>query len=508
MSTILEMKGISKSFPGVRALQEVSFEVRRGEMHALIGQNGAGKSTLMKILAGQYTCDEGSIAINGARVSISSPKGSQKLGISIVHQELSLLPNLTVADNIFLGREFGKAGLIHEQAVIRRAAELIDSLGIKGFDVTERVGSLPLAKRQLVEIAKALSFEPKILILDEPTAALADDDCERLFGILRRLRKQGIAIIFISHRLKEILRNCDRGTVLRNGRVVGTVNIPDTSEDELIRMMIGGEAAEFYRQSVTTESRDGAVLEVQNLTLPGRFGNVSFHIRRGEIVGITGLLGAGQNEIARALFGLMGGVKGSILLNGREVHIRSPREAIRLGIGLLTEDRKGEGLFLDMNVKENITLPYLGHFRLARLIPLIHEGKEVQAANGFAGKVSVVMHSLGQKVKTLSGGNQQKVILARWLLGNLQLLIFIEPTRGIDVNARTEIYRHLQNLAEMGKSIIIVSTDSAEILGVSDRIFVMYKGQLTTVLGRTQTTEEMLLTAIQGGAVANGAGAR
>lgn len=503
MSTILEMKGISKDFPGVRALHDVTFEVREGEMHSLIGQNGAGKSTLMKILAGQYTCDAGSIMIGGARVSISGPKSAQKLGISIVYQELSLLPNLTVADNIFLGREFGDAGVINEQAIMQGAAELIESLGIKGLDVTERVGNLPLAKQQLVEIAKALSFRPRILVLDEPTAALADDDCERLFSILRNLKKQGIAIIFISHRLKEILRNCDRGTVLRNGSVVGTVNIPDTSEDELVRMMIGGEVAEFYRRSTTAKGNGEVVLEVQNLSIPRRFDNVSFQIHRGEIVGITGLLGAGQNDIARALFGLTGGVKGSILLNGTKVNICSPGEAIRLGIGLLTEDRKGEGLFMDMNVRENITLPSLSLFKISPFIPLISQRKEANAACEFAGKVNVVMHSLRQKVKTLSGGNQQKAILARWLLRNLELLVFIEPTRGIDVSAKAEIYGRLHSLTEMGKSVIIVSTDSAEILGVSDRIFVMYKGQLTTILKRAQTTDEMLLTAIQGGAVGN-----
>jgi ribose transport system ATP-binding protein len=499
METLLKMINISKRFPGVQALNRVNFSVNKGEIHSLIGQNGAGKSTLVKILAGHYSSDEGEIEINGGRVEIGNPRLALNLGIAIVYQELSLLPNLTVAENIFLGKEPKKFGIIDKRTIENKTDELLVQFGMQGINPDIKIRKLPLAHRQLVEIAKALSHDPKILILDEPTASLADDDCERLFGLLSRLRKLGIAIIFISHRIKEIMTNCDRGTILMNGRVITTLNIKRTSEGELIKLMIGRELNEYYRQRRGAASEEKVVLECENLSADSKVKDVNFQIKKGEIVGITGLLGAGQNQIARVLFGLGQQVEGRVILNGRQIEISSPRDAIRFGIGLLTENRKEEGLFLDMVVKENITLPSLKFFKYASYFPFVNQKKELNSADDFAHKTNIVMHSIKQIMKTLSGGNQQKTILARWLLKNLQIFIFIEPTRGIDVGSRAEIYRYLDELSTYGKSIIVISTDTSEILGVSDRIFVMYKGELSHIFINPEVTEENLLAAIQGG---------
>jgi ribose transport system ATP-binding protein len=359
------------------------------------------------------------------------------------------------------------------------------------------VGSLPIAQQQLVEIAKVLSHQPRLLVLDEPTASLAEEETAHLFGLLDGLKAQGIAIIFISHRFKEILRHCDRGTILRNGKVVKTLALQGVTEDELAEAMIGQQFESFYRR----EGRDGkmqgeVLLQVENLSVGRRVRDVSFELRRGEIVGITGLLGAGQNELARALYGVMDNVHGTVRRSGKPVRITSPGQAIALGICLLTENRKQEGLVLELSVKENVTLPSLDLFERAVFIDNPRENHAVQT---WIERLNIVVRSARSKMRTLSGGNQQKTILARWLLRDLEILIFIEPTRGIDVGAKAEIYQYLDQLAHNGKAIVVVSPELPEILGVSDRIFVMYHGRLTRVFAKRAASEEILLEAIQGG---------
>jgi ABC-type sugar transport system ATPase subunit len=500
LSPILEMHGISKRFPGVLALDRVDFSVRRGEIHSLMGQNGAGKTTLMKILAGVYAADEGTVQLDGQLVRFRHPRDALHKGVVTVYQELSLLQNLTVAENIFLGREPGRQLTIDNKSIEKRSEEILQSLGISDIDIHARVASLPLAQRQLVEIAKALSHELKVLVLDEPTAPLTGEDTAHLFDILFRLRERGISIIFITHRLKEVLTYCDGGTVLRNGRMVGTVEIKNTTEKGLIEMMIGQEIESFYRADGHGDKKQADItIEAENLTVGDKVREVNFQIQRGEIIGITGLLGAGQNELARALFGVQNNVSGTIKRNGVPVRICSSQEAIGKGICLLTENRKEEGLVLEMSVKENVTLPSLSLFKRSKLFPFINNQKEKLSAQDIIEKVDVIMRSQNAKMRTLSGGNQQKSIVARWLLRNLDIMIFIEPTRGIDVGAKAEIYRLLSTLANDGKSIIVVSTDHTEIMGISDRIFVMYKGKLTKIFNKSEVNEERLLAEIQGG---------
>ena len=498
---ILHMTGISKRFPGVLALDRVDFSVRRGEIHSLIGQNGAGKSTLMKILAGVYSADEGAILIEGQPVHFRHPSEALKKGIVTVYQELSLLPNLTVAQNIFLGREPGARLVVDNKTIESRSRQILESVGIHQIDIHTKIANIPLAQRQLVEIAKALSHDLKVLILDEPTAPLTSEDTQHLFDILNRLRSQGVAIIFITHRLKEVITYSDRGTILRNGSTVASVDIKGTNENDLIELMIGQELESFYRSDGHSDAENQpAVLEVKNLDIRDKIQGVNFKVRKGEIIGITGLLGAGQNELARAIFGIQENVSGVIERHGQPVRITSPAEAVRQGICLLTENRKDEGLVLEMSVKENISLPSLAFFKRSRWLPFLSSRKERLRVEEFIGKVNVVTRSAGARMCTLSGGNQQKSIVARWLLRNLELLIFIEPTRGIDVGAKAEIYRLLSLLANEGKSIIVVSTDHVEIMGVSDRIFVMYKGRLTKIFNKAEVSEELLLAEIQGGA--------
>lgn len=495
---ILEMRGIVKRFPGMVALNGVDFSVRPGEIHALLGQNGAGKSTLMKILAGVYPLEEGELWIDGQPATFSHPRDSLRRGVGIVYQDLSLVPHLSVADNIFLGREAGGGVVINERSNLKRAAEILDSLGVRNVNVSARVSSLPLAQQQLVEIAKVLSYEPRILVLDEPTAALAEEETMLLFGLLKGLREKGIAIIFISHRFKEVLEHCDRATILRNGALVQTIAMRGVSEEELIELTIGERLEAFFHHTEGQRAAQETVLEVQRLSVRRVVRDVSFSLQRGEIVGMTGLLGAGQNELARALFGVQPDVTGIIRRNGHSVSIRSPKDAIRLGIGLLTEHRKHEGLVLDLSVRENITLPSLSRFRRAGLF--IRNNTEKRAAQSFVDSLRIKVQSADAKVNTLSGGNQQKVILAKWLLRDLDILIFIAPTQGIDVGAKAEIYAQLTELARSGKSILVISEDLVEILGISDRIFVLYKGELTQTINRADATEESLLSAIQGNA--------
>ncbi len=494
---ILEMRGITKRFPGLMALNGVDFSAHRGEIHALIGQNGAGKSTLMKILAGVYPLEEGELRIQGESVRFSHPRDALRMGIGTVYQDLSLVPRLSVADNIFLGREAGNGIFIDQKADREQAAQILMRLGIQSIDVDTPVSDLPLAQQQLVEVARVVSYQPKILVLDEPTAALADEETALLFKMLEGLKTQQIAIVFISHRFQEILKYCDHATVLRNGQLVKTFPMQGISEDELVELTIGERMETFFQQGAKSASSQETLLEVENLSVGRSVKQVSFCLKRGEIVGVTGLLGAGQNQLVRALFGTELEVSGLIRRNGKPVFIASPKQAISLGIGLLTEHRKAEGLIVDMSVKENITLPSLA-LLFRRALLFIRNRTETQAANHSIQELQIKVTSANATVGTLSGGNQQKVILAKWMLRDLDILIFISPTQGIDVGAKAEIYRQLRVLAEGGKSIVMVSEDLIEILGVSDRIFIMYNGQLTRTIDRASATEEGLLSAIQG----------
>jgi ribose transport system ATP-binding protein len=493
------MRGIGKSFPGLIALDQVDFTVGAGEIHALIGQNGAGKSTLMKVLAGVYPVESGRIRIDGAPVHFSSPRDAMRAGIGIVYQDLSLVPALSVADNILLGREPGGGVQIDQRAIQAQAAEILARLGVGEIDPRARVSSLPLAQQQLVEIAKVLSYAPRILVMDEPTAALAEEETALLLNSLRGLRERGIGIIYISHRFKEILALCDRATVLRNGRVVAVESLADASEDRLIELTLGGAVEAVFQRSKQPPQSGEIVLEVRDLKVGRAVRGVSFALRRGEIVGMTGLLGAGQNEVARALFGILPEVSGVILRDGQPVMIHSPAAAIRHGIGLLTEQRKTEGLIPARSIRENISLPSLARFR--RALGFVDVSSEKRASAEMMSALNVKANSSATKVNTLSGGNQQKVILGRWLLRDPEILIFISPTQGIDVGAKAEIYAQLDDLAAGGKTILVVSEDHLEVLYLADRILVMHGGRLATVFMRGEADEERLLSAIQGNPV-------
>lgn len=495
MELVLEMRGISKRFTGVQALSNVDLQLYSGEIHSLIGQNGAGKSTLMKILSGNYVADSGKIYMHGKEVQINGPADSARLGIGIVYQELSLLNNLTVAENIFLGREVVNGIQLDNARMSELAREALMELGIDNIDVNQNVEVFPLAKQQLIEIAKAISVHPSILILDEPTAALTAEDTERLFNILFKLKKQGICIVFISHHLAEIKKYCDCGTIMMNGRVTANVRMDEVDELQIIEYMLGDSFNSFHRQWRAEREGKQPLLELSDIYLKNQVNHVSCKIYPGEIAGFTGLLGAGQDVLWRIVYGARRKDGGELRVGGRPVRILRPADAVRCGIGLLTENRKEEGLFPEMTCEDNIALPSLKRFR--RVWPLLHYRSIHAESKALSQKLSIKMRSLSAKVKYLSGGNQQKIIVSRWLMKSLDVLVFIEPTRGVDVGAKTEIYRILESLAQQGKAIVVVSTDTTEILQLSDRIFVMVDGQIHAVL-EEQTDEETLARLIQG----------
>ncbi|MCL1854167.1 MAG: sugar ABC transporter ATP-binding protein [Clostridia bacterium] len=497
MESVLEMHGISKRFTGVQALSAVDLQLRAGEIHSIIGQNGAGKSTLMKILSGNYIADEGRIFMHGKEVRITSPADSAKLGIGIVYQELSLLNNLTVAENIFLGREVVHGVRLNNRKMSELARKYLRDLGIDSIDVDQNIEVFPLAKQQLIEIAKAISVRPSILILDEPTAALTNKDTERLFQILFKLKSQGICIVFISHRLEEIKKYCDCGTIMMNGRITANVRMDEVDELQIIEHMLGDTFNSFHRVARSGAKRESPVLSLRDISLRNEVDHVSCDIYPGEISGFTGLLGAGQDTLWRIVYGARRMDSGTILVRGQKASIRKPAHAVKLGIGLLTENRKEEGLFPEMSNRDNIALPSLGRFRLARFFPLLRYGRITGESQKLTGKLAIKMRSPKAKVKFLSGGNQQKIIVSRWLLKNLDVLVFIEPTRGVDVGAKTEIYRILTGLAELGKAIVVISTDTTEILQLADRIIVMVDGQISGAL-EGAADDETLIRLIQG----------
>jgi ribose transport system ATP-binding protein len=491
-SPLLEMRGVVKSFPGVRALRGVDLTLHAGEALALLGENGAGKSTLMKILGGATRPDAGDIRIAGRDVHIHKPHDAQRAGVAVIYQEFNLVPGLSAAENIFLGQERSRFGFVAQRAQRRRATELFRRIGVP-IDPDALCRDLSVAQQQVVEIAKALAFDAQILVMDEPSAALTIHEVERLFAIIRDLKSHGIGVIYISHRLDEIFVACDRVVVLRDGANAGEGRVADMRRADLIRMMVGRELTdEFPKRTVP---RGGARLVVRGLRRGRAVRDVSFEVRQGEVLALTGLIGAGRTETVRLIFGADAREAGEIFLDGKPLAIRAPRDAIRAGIGLLTEDRKGQGLVLAHSVRENFGLPNLGWLSRAGFVRLREEravfGRHVQS-------LRIRMPNQGQLARNLSGGNQQKVVLAKWLARRCEALIFDEPTRGVDVGAKYEIYLLINELAAQGKAIVMVSSELPEVLGMADRILVMHEGRITGEIAdvRTATQEQIMELAV------------
>lgn len=492
---LLEMRGIAKAFPGVQALSDVSFTLYAGEIHALVGENGAGKSTLMNILTGAVPKDAGTILLRGQPVEITDPRRAIELGIAIIHQELTLIPHLTVAQNIYLGREpRGRVpGTVDWAALNRQAGELLARLGLD-LRPTTPVAELSIAQRQMVEVAKALSLNADIIAMDEPTSALSEREVETLFGFIRQLRRQGVGLIYISHRIAEVFALADRVTVLRDGRHVGTAPVQAVDEAQIINWMVGRTLNELYPK--TSRPQPEVVLKVEGLRRANSLHDISFELHRGEILGLAGLVGAGRTDVVRALFGIDPVDGGRIWLEGRPVRITSPQEAIRLGIGLVPEDRKAQGLFLGMAVRQNITLTRL---RDLSRVGVIDRRRQDGLARQYVEELRIRTPNLSQRLRTLSGGNQQKVVIARWLTLNPKVLLLDEPTRGIDVGAKVEIYALMSELAARGVGIVMISSELPEILGVCDRILVMRGGQVVGEFDRAEATQDAIMTLATGG---------
>jgi ribose transport system ATP-binding protein len=490
MSTkvILEMQHIRKVFPGVIALDDVHFELRTGEVHILLGENGAGKSTLVKILSGAYQKTEGNLILFGNKVDIKSPKHAQEMGIAIIYQELNLIPHLSAAENIFLGREFNRIpGVIDQKKIYIAAQKIIDDLGVP-INAKSKVEDLGVAHQQMVEVAKALSLNARILIMDEPTSALTENEIKELFITIKGLKKRGTSIIYISHRLEELFEVGDRVTVLRDGKYIATHSIKDSNKSELIRLMVNRELKEQFPK--VKSNRGEEVLRVEKLIREGILNDISFNLYRGEVLGISGLLGSGRTELARALFGADKVRTGKISIKGKVHKIKTPRHAINLKMGFLTEDRKEQGLILNLSLKENICLPSVDRFSR---FGIVRAGRETKATKHYVKELSIKTPSLHQKVKFLSGGNQQKVVLSKWLCSQAEIFIFDEPTRGIDVGSKVEIYNLMNELTAMGVAIIMISSELLEILGMSDRILVMHQGRITAEFIAQDATQEMIL---------------
>ncbi|MCT4554030.1 MAG: sugar ABC transporter ATP-binding protein [Pelagimonas sp.] len=496
MSKLVEMTGIEKYFPGVHALKTVQFDIEPGEVHALMGENGAGKSTLMKILSGIYQRDGGDLVIGGQSVNPATPGEAQDLGIGIIHQELSLMNDLSAAQNIFIGREPRKRfGRLDDAALNAQAAQIFASMNLD-LDPRVPVGTLTIAKQQMVEIAKALSFRSRVLIMDEPTAALNDAEIAELFTIIRRLKSEGVGIVYISHKMDELKQIADRVTVMRDGEYVGTVGAEDTPISQIIAMMVGRDVSEEPLEVPDLGAAEVS-LRVTGLRRGKEIRDVSFSVQRGEILGFAGLMGAGRTEVARAIFGADRLERGEVEVHGRKVSIRAPSDAVRAGIGYLSEDRKHFGLATGMSVRDNIALSSLDLFISGRGV--LNEAKMAETAQAYIRQLGIRTPSDTQEVRLLSGGNQQKVVIAKWLLRDCDILIFDEPTRGIDIGAKSEIYKLLEELAAAGKTIIVISSELPEIMRLSHRIAVMCEGRLTGILpgGKDTTQEDIMRLATQ-----------
>lgn len=490
---ILEMRQITKRYPGVQALNQVDFDLYAGEVHALVGENGAGKSTLMKILAGAVPRDAGEIKVKGEPVSTWDPREAQVQGIAIIYQERNLIPYLNVAQNIFLGREPGAKGLVNFPRLYSNARELIGKIGTD-INVHARVGKLTAAQQQLVEIAKALSMQAEIILMDEPTSSLSEREKEALFTLIRQLKAQGKAIIYISHRMEEIFEIADRITVLRDGQKIGTYFPAEVDKESLVRLMVGRAIKEDnYSQQIKIGAK---VLEVKNLSRKGVFSNVSFSLAAGEILGFAGLVGAGRSEVARAIFGADKLDGGAIYFKGQRVKINAPQDALKLGIGLVPEDRKEQGLILGMTVKENMTLALL---REIAPMGVISRPRQLKSCQQYTAKLNLKTPSFEQKVRNLSGGNQQKVVIAKWLAVNPAVLILDEPTRGIDVGAKSEIHNLIRQMAQNGIAVMVISSELPELLQLCHRILIMREGELVGEVAREVASEELIMSYATGG---------
>ena len=484
---IIELKGITKQFPGVKALDNVDFQLKAGEIHALMGENGAGKSTLIKVITGVHQPDKGEMYLNGQKISFKSPREARAAGIAAIYQHVTAYPHLTVTENIFMGHEKVKLGFIQWKTMHKEAQILIDALGAD-FKATDIVGTLSVAEQQMVEIAKALSMNARIIIMDEPTAALTNTEAQRLYEITEKLRDGGTAIIFISHRFEDMYRLASRVTVYRDAKYIWTRNVSDVSEADLIHGMVGRELTELFPKPEIEIGEKS--LQVKGLCRTGYFQDINFHVDKGEIVGFTGLVGAGRTEVMEALYGITKPSSGTIYLHDKETQVRSPEDAMKKGIGFLTEDRQHQGLILSWGIGQNITLPEIEKFSK---FGVINEKKARSTAKELAERVDTRANCLFTLANTLSGGNQQKVVVARSLASQLNVLIMDEPTKGVDVGAKAAIYEIIGELATQGMGIILVSSEMPEILGMCDRIYVMCEGRITGELSREEATGEKIL---------------
>jgi ribose transport system ATP-binding protein/inositol transport system ATP-binding protein len=487
------MKNIHKRFPGVYALDGVHLDVMRGEVHAILGENGAGKSTLIKVLGAIYKPEQGEIYIDGKLAQMNTIRDAQNNGISIIHQELMLVPDLSIADNIFLGSKPDQYGYVNRKESEKNAQKLLDNFGVN-LDSRSLVSSLSVAQQQIVEIVKAISVNAKIIVMDEPTSSLSTNEVQMLFEIIKRLKSEGVSIIYISHKLDELFTITDRITVMRDGKTIGTVITKDVTTNQLIRMMVARELSEFYVRS--NFKKGEVVLSVRNLTKKGALNNISFDLHKGEILGFAGLVGAGRTELMKAIFGLTDSDCGEIYFNNRQVKIHSPREAMKVGIALVPENRKEEGLILKNSVGFNMTITVLKDFIKGIFV---NSKKEKEILDVYKDRLSINTPSYNQLVSNLSGGNQQKVVVSKWLAANPRVLLLDEPTRGIDVGAKAEMYSIMNELTLAGMSIIMVSSEMQEVIAMSDRICVMNEGSITTILDKDDFSQENILAYAIGG---------
>ncbi|MFW0781861.1 sugar ABC transporter ATP-binding protein [Rossellomorea marisflavi] len=492
----IRMDHIHKAFGQNKVLEGVDVHIRGGEVHALMGENGAGKSTLMNILTGLHKKDQGTITIDGVEKTFDNPKQAEEFGIAFIHQELNIWPEMTVLDNLFINKEpITSFGLIQTQKMKAVAKKQFDRLAIS-IPLHKEAGKCSVGEQQMIEIAKALMTDAKVIIMDEPTAALTDREIEKLFDVIRSLKESGVSIVYISHRMEEIFTICDTITVMRDGRTVDTTPIPETNFNDVVRKMVGRELTDRFPER---NSNPGAtILEVKGLTRKGVFENVSFQVREGEIVGVSGLMGAGRTEIMRTIFGLDGKYEGNILVAGKNVTVKNPNQAVELGLGFITEDRKEEGLILDFSIKDNIVLPSLFSFTKNGMIK---DKQEEEFVELLIKRLTIKTESAMTSAKNLSGGNQQKVVIAKWIGIGPKVLILDEPTRGVDVGAKREIYQLMNELTDRGVAIIMVSSELPEVLGMSDRVIVIHEGRVSGEVTGKEATQEKIMTLATGGQI-------
>lgn len=491
---MIEMTGIDKAFSGNVVLKDVQFSLADGEIHALMGENGAGKSTLMKILTGIYGRDAGVIKVDGQEVDFKSPKEAEAMGIAVIHQELNILPDLTVAENLFLGNEKTVGmGILKTKEMNREASRILKQLGLD-VDVKTPAGQLSVGKQQIIEIAKAIETHAKVIIMDEPTAALTDREIKTLFKTIRKLQSQGVSFVYISHRMEEIFAICDRITILRDGQYIGVRVIKETNFDEIVKMMVGRELGDRFPER--NASIGEVKLEVKGLTRNGYCQDINFQLRKGEVLALAGLMGAGRTEVAEALFGYRKMNKGEIFIDGQKVKISNPIQAKKHRIGFVTEDRKSEGLVVDFSIKDNIMLTNLDK---ASKMGVINSKKESTFVNNLMKKLGVRSSGAMQTAKSLSGGNQQKVVIAKWLGDAPEILILDEPTRGVDIGAKKEIYQIINDLAEQGVAILMISSELPEVIGMADRVLVMHEGKITGEVSKEEMTQEKIMHYATGG---------